>query len=188
MSELIRCFVAVDISEGARSQVARLIDGFRRQPAAVVRWVRSDLAHLTLAFLGEVQPSFIEAAKPELAQAAAAARSFSSRLAGVGAFPNPRRARVVWLGMEESQAELVALQRETVKALVRVGFVPEARPFSPHLTIGRLREPADVSAMTRARFESEQFAIDRLILFRSVLRSEGPTYDELASFGLGPAA
>jgi 2'-5' RNA ligase len=186
MSEPIRSFVAVDISGGARTQVAGLVTGFRRQ-APGVRWVRPDLMHLTLAFLGEVEPSFIEAAKPELARAAAAGHSFNSRLSGVGAFPNPRRARVVWLGMEPRD-DLVALQRETVKALVRVGFVPEARPFSPHLTIGRLREPADVSALTDVRFESERFDINRLMFFRSVLRPEGPAYTELASFGLGPAA
>jgi 2'-5' RNA ligase len=79
---------------------------------------------------------------------------------------------------------LAALHRAVNDALRAVGFQPESRPFSPHLTLGRLREPADASFARGVQFESPAFTIDRLILFRSVLRPEGPEYSRLAEFVL----
>ncbi len=187
MTNLIRSFVAIDISHRARDQVADFIDRLRRQVGGV-RWVRPDLLHLTLVFLGEVESTFIEAVKPGLREAAAATVCFPLRLVGVGAFPSPRRARVIWLGMEASSCdELVRLQRAAVRALVRKGFVPEARPFSPHLTIGRLPVPTDVSSLLASQqFESEPFEAERLALYRSVLRTQGPEYSVLATFEFSP--
>lgn len=187
MTNLIRSFVAIDISHRTRDQVAGLIDGLGRQVGGV-RWVRPDLLHLTLVFLGEVEPTFIEAVKPGLMEAATATVCFSLRLAGVGAFPSPRRARVIWLGIEASSCgELVGLQRAAVRALVRKGFVPEARPYSPHLTIGRLSVPSDVSSLLASQqFESEPFEVERLVLYRSVLRPQGPEYPVLATFEFSP--
>lgn len=184
MSDLIRAFVAVDISDGARRQIAGLLDGLRRQGPAGVRWVKPELMHLTLAFLGEVEPGFIEDCRAQLAPAAAQFGRFTAQLSGLGAFPDAARARVVWTGMKQGRDEVCALQRGVLKALVRAGFVPERRPFSPHLTLGRLREPADVTRTVGASFESDPFSIDRVILFRSDLGPGGPTYSRIAEFEL----
>jgi 2'-5' RNA ligase len=182
VSEAIRTFVAVSISEGARRQIADLLVTLRRQPGPAVRWVRPELVHLTLAFLGEVPQEFLAAAIARLSGVGRQHSSITAQLKGLGAFPSPSRARVVWIGTERGKNEVCALQADVVKALRSVGYQPERRPFSPHLTIGRLRMPDDVSKAVTVHFESEPFAIDRVILFRSVLGPAGPVYSVLADF------
>ncbi|MCX6844753.1 MAG: RNA 2',3'-cyclic phosphodiesterase [candidate division WOR-3 bacterium] len=184
MIELTRAFVAVEISEGARRQIADRLAILRREPGGPVRWVRPELMHLTLAFLGEVAPDFIAAATLRLTEVASGHRFFTMQLKGLGAFPSPSRARVVWIGVAQGRDEVCALQAGVVKALRSVGHQPERRPFSPHLTIGRVRVPADVSGAVAGQFESESFAIKRVVLFRSVLEPSGPVYSVLAEFPL----
>ena len=184
MNESIRSFVAVSISDGARRQIAELLGGLRRDAGTAVRWVRPELMHMTLAFLGEVSPDFLELAKRGLADVAPNHGPFSMQLRGLGAFPSSSRARVVWIGTDQGKPEVCALQNDVVKALSSVGYQPERRPFSPHMTIGRLRMPDDVSRAVAVQFESESFMIDRVVLFRSVLGPAGPAYSVLAEFPL----
>jgi 2'-5' RNA ligase len=184
MNEAIRSFVAVSISEGARRQIAQLLSYLRREPGADVRWVRPELMHLTLVFLGEVPQAFLDRAAVELAQVAGRHSAFEVQLKGLGAFPGPSRARVVWVGTDKGRTEVCALQRDVETALSSVGYRPERRSFSPHLTIGRLRAPGDVSRVAATQFESEPFTIDRIVLFRSVLGTGGPTYTRLSEFPL----
>lgn len=184
MSETIRSFVAVSISEGARRQIADLLGRLRREPGVSVRWVRPELMHLTLAFLGEVSGDFIESAMVRLGEVSPQHKAFKMQLKELGAFPSPARARVVWIGTEQGKGEVCALQTGVVKALCAVGYQPERRPFSPHLTIGRLRMPGDVSRAVGVQFVSESFLIDRVVLFRSVLQPTGPVYSALAEFPL----
>ncbi|HTW90370.1 MAG TPA: RNA 2',3'-cyclic phosphodiesterase [bacterium] len=184
MSEPIRSFVAISISEGARRQIGDLLGRLQRQPGAAVRWVRPELMHLTLAFLGEVSGDFLESAKARLGEVAQQHKAFTMQLKGLGAFPSPARARVVWIGTEQGKAEVCALQAGAVKALRSIGYQPESRPFSPHLTIGRLRMPDDVSKAVAMQFESESFGIERVVLFRSVLGPAGPAYSVIAEFPL----
>ena len=184
MSEPIRSFVAVSISEGARRQIGNLLGQLQREPGDAVRWVRPELMHLTLAFLGEVSGDFLESAKARLGEVAPQHKAFTMQLKGLGAFPSPGRARVCWIGTEQGKDEVCALQADVVEALRSVGYQPERRPFSPHLTIGRLRIPDDVSKAVAVQFESESFVIWRVVLFRSVLGPAGPAYSVLADFPL----
>ncbi len=184
MTELTRAFVAVEISEGARRQIADLLGRLGREPGVPVRWVRPELMHLTLAFLGEVSGDFLESAKVRLADVTPQHRVLTMQLRGLGAFPSPARARVVWVGTEQGKDEVCALQAGVVKALRSAGYQPERRPFSPHLTIGRLREPGDVSRAVAVQFESEPFTVDSVVLFRSVLGPGGPAYSRLAELPL----
>lgn len=145
--------------------------------------------HLTLAFLGEVADDLPGRLRAPLAATGARHSAFDVRLGGLGAFPGPGRARVVWVGMEAGAAELRVLQKDVVGALVPAGYVPERRPFSPHLTLARLRTPADAGAAVGQRFSGRGFRVERFVLFRSVLRPDGPEYTELESFALkAPAA
>ena len=184
MSESIRSFLAVEISDGARRRIADLLERLHHSQGVQVRWVRPELMHLTLAFLGEASQEFIESASARLVEVVQQHKSLTAQLKGLGAFPNPSRARVVWIGMEQGNDEVCALQADVVKALRSAGYQPEKRPFSPHLTIGRLRIPGDVGPAAAVQFESEPFTIDRVVLFRSVLRPEGPVYSRLAEFPL----
>lgn len=179
----MRSFVAVDIGDAERKAVAELQRGLKNK-AGGVRWVRPDRMHLTLAFLGEVSEDSVESAKPKLAEAVRGFAAFDARLGGVGAFSSPRKARVVWVGMSEGKGELCSVQKRVVAGLKQVGFEPERRPFSPHLTLGRLRVPADVSQICGQEFRGAGFRVDRVILYKSVLKPEGPEYFRLAEFEL----
>ncbi len=182
MNRLTRAFVAIEVPESVRAQVSDLVRGLSN--LRNVRWVRPDAMHLTLAFLGEREPGFIEAVKQALATTSPGLVRFEARLAGLGAFPNPKRARVLWVGMAAGRDECSRIQRAVVSALVPIGFVPEDRKFSPHLTLGRLRTPDDVSAIAGVEFQSETFPVDRVVLFQSELRPEGPRYTRLAEYAL----
>lgn len=182
----MRSFVAVDIGDKERKGVAELQRGLKHK-AEGVRWVRPDRMHLTLAFLGEVSEEFIESAKPKLAEAARGCAAFDARLGGLGAFSSPRKARVVWVGTSEGRDKLCLLQKRVVASLKQVGFKPEQRPFSPHLTLGRLRVPGDVTQVCGQEYRGRGFLVDRVILYKSVLRPEGPEYFRLAEFELSPA-
>jgi RNA 2',3'-cyclic 3'-phosphodiesterase len=183
MSELVRCFVAVETSPSARAQLGDLLRQLGRTPGPV-RWGKPDQMHLTLAFLGEVPQAFVDSATQRLGPAAARFRRFEARLGGLGAFPDAKRARIVWVGVGQGRDELCALQAGVVAALRTVGFRPESRPFSPHLTIGRVKIPADLGPALQARFESETFTVGRVVLFRSVLQPAGPIYSVLSEFPL----
>lgn len=185
MTELTRAFVAVEISEGARRQITDLLGRLRRDTGVPVRWVRPELMHLTLAFLGEVPQDFIEAATARLTEVASGHRPFPMQLKGLGAFPGPTRARIVWVGVEPGRSDVCTLQAGAVKALRAVGYQPEKRPFNPHLTMGRLRIPDDVSRAVAVQFESEPFVVERVVLFRSVLEAAGPVYSAIADLPLG---
>jgi 2'-5' RNA ligase len=183
MSELIRCFVAVEISPSARAQLGDLLRQLGRSPGPV-RWGKPDQMHLTLAFLGEVPQTFVDAVTQILGPVVTRFRRVDARLSGLGAFPNAKRARIVWAGIGQGRDEVCALQAGVVAALKTVGFQPEPRPFSPHLTIGWVKIPADVGSAVQARFESDSFTVGRVVLFRSVLQPAGPVYSVLAEFPL----
>lgn len=182
---LVRSFVAVEVSAQVRRELAELIERLRQMTSLRVRWLRPDQMHLTLLFLGEVSLDFVEAAKVELVGVAGRVSPIECQLAGCGAFANLRRARVIWIGMERGEAELASLQRLASDALRRIGYRPESRPFSAHLTLGRLREPADAGFLAGVQFRSQVFTVDRLTLFRSVLKPSGPEYSVLGEFRLG---
>ncbi|MFO7650881.1 MAG: RNA 2',3'-cyclic phosphodiesterase [bacterium] len=184
MSELVRAFLAVEVSDEARGQVTTLLDKLREHRGAAVRWVKPDVMHLTLVFLGEVPEGFIRSADERLAEVLPPVSSFSCRLAGLGAFPSPQRARVVWVGVDTGRDALISVQRAASRALERIGHQPERRSFSPHLTLGRLREPGDVSPLLGTQFVSECFPVGRVVLFRSVLKPQGPEYSVLHEYRL----
>lgn len=180
----MRAFVAIEVGEPVRRQLEALVAGLRSR-AGTVRWVGPKQMHLTLAFLGQVSADFVGSVRERLAATAGEHTAFSCRLNGLGAFPGPRRARVVWVGMDEGAEELRVLQAAVVRELVKVGFVPEKRPFSPHLTLGRLKVPADVSRVCETGFSSDRFEVDRVILYQSILKPQGAEHSKLGEWRLG---
>jgi 2'-5' RNA ligase len=182
----IRAFIAVEIPDDVKDEVGRVIAHFSRQ-GFPVRWVSHDNLHLTLVFLGENPPEFVEKAKSQLVLAAAETRAFSMSLKGLGVFPNERSPRVVWLGIEQGRDELILLAQQTLKELVTIGFIPEKRPFSAHLTIGRVRAPIhDVRAVLDRPYASRAFPVKELTLFQSHLRPTGPVYERLGQYEFRP--
>lgn len=140
--------------------------------------------HLTLRFLGDTSAGRFRSLTEALRHVDGGAR-FDLSLASLGAFPRPARASVLWIGVGEGEAELRALAAKVEAAAVRVGFAPEPRPYSPHLTLSRLVPPADL----RHRVQSAppfggRTTVDGFVLFRSHLGGGAPRYERVERFPL----
>ena len=185
----IRSFVAVELTDEVRQALAAVQRDLKAQaPPGVARWTRPDSIHLTLQFLGDVPPDRVEAVAGALRAACAGRASFAFELAGGGVFPNPSRPRVVWVGVVEPSGALAALQQRVGELLAPLGFPPEERGFTPHLTIGRAARDAghrDLAALgaliARAGIGSlGRVAVDHVNLMKSDLRPDGAVYTPLA--------
>src|SRR5262249_20105479 len=133
----MRTFIAIEMPKQIKAALARLQQDLRRAQADV-SWTRQENFHLTLRFLGEVEERRLEALKQVCAESAAEFAPFTLRLGGAGVFPNLRRPRVLWAGLAGDVEIAAALQRRLEAGLVSIGFAPEDKAFSPHLTIGRV--------------------------------------------------
>jgi 2'-5' RNA ligase len=184
MSDSIRTFVAVEVADRVRDAALAVIDELA-QARGDVKWVRRENLHLTLQFLGQVPAAQINDVCRAVTDAVADAEPFALEIRGAGAFPNTRRPRTVWLGVTAGRDALVAVQKRVQKALKKLGFRPEDRPFSPHLTIGRVREGGPELAglgqriVERADTLCGESMIREVVVFSSELARSGPTYTAL---------
>ena len=189
---MIRTFIAVEPSPEVRAAAAGLTDSLRRGwSAARVRWVPPVNLHLTLRFLGDTEESRIGPLGACLDGVAAGARACRLTLGSLGAFPDVRRPRVLWLGLKGAgTADLRSLQRRIEEGVTGLGWERETRPFSPHLTLGRVRpgsEPAPGEGWTRAAVPELALPVDEVVLMRSDLRPGGARYSPLHRSPLRPA-
>jgi 2'-5' RNA ligase len=185
----MRLFVALEIPEAVRRELARRVAGLReRLPRA--RWVDPEMVHLTLLFLGETPDDQVPNLAAKLREAFAKHPPMTLRLSGGGTFPPKRPARVAWVGMEAPE-ELAAVQADAVAAAVEaVGFEPETRPFTSHVTLARCEPnwPRDAAEKFAAAFPGEigpPFRVDRGVLMRSKLSPRGALYTVVEALPLG---
>ena len=188
----MRLFLAINLAADVKTRIDQAMEPLRGA-APALRWVTADRLHLTVKFLGE-QPASIVPALAETVDAAVGRHGDAPlALGGVGAFPNFRRARVVWLGVEP-HPRLELLHHDVEEACAALGFEPEGRPFRPHLTVARVpggtTEPA-LRALSRAartaRF-AETVNVESVDLMVSELTSAGPRYQLLHVSALRTAA
>jgi RNA 2',3'-cyclic 3'-phosphodiesterase len=188
-----RLFVALEPPDAVRRRIAALAAEVRRasgRAADEVRWVPPENVHLTLQFLGAVPEPRVADVAAAVVAAAAESRSLVLAVKGAGGFPNARRPRVVWIGLESDVAALLALVASLGRRLAPLGFAPETRPFSPHLTIGRARDGSGAAGLGGALAAAAQGdavawrAVD-VVLFESHLSQKGPRYEVAARAPLG---
>jgi 2'-5' RNA ligase len=154
-------------------------------------WVARDNVHLTLKFLGGVEAARLDALAGALAGATRACQAFDLTVRGLGAFPTPRRPRVLWAGVDEGGAHVATLARRVDEALQALGFVPEPRAFTAHATLGRLRVPRADPRLAEALAAGGMYGrqrVDRVALMRSRLSPQGACHTELATAPLAPGA
>jgi 2'-5' RNA ligase len=183
------------ISATAKSALADVIRRLAIQAPNGVRWVNPAGMHLTLKFLGNVEPGLVDRIIEAMARTAAEASPFSIHLSGLGMFPNERRPRVLWAGVQGGLHPLQRLREEIEETVSGLGFPRERRPFNAHLTLGRVREPVSSAmvrrisaAVTSASLEAtEPWLVDSVHLMRSTLAPGGAKYSALASVPLGSA-
>jgi RNA 2',3'-cyclic 3'-phosphodiesterase len=153
------------------------------------RWATPEQWHLTLQFLGPVR---VVSEVVTAVEAAAASRpAFAFRLGGGGAFPTLRRGRVIWIGAAEGGEEMTSLAAAVTGALGPAGYEAEGRRFSPHLTVARLRVPADVATVVAAMGPDPvgpTWTVDEVTVYQSRLSPKGSSYSALARLPLGGGA
>jgi len=183
-----RVFIAIDISEEARQRAAAYIDALRREfPGPRVGWECPEKLHITLKFLGEVQPDQLPKIESVVADVAVRHISFAMQLAGTGTFSLRGEPRILWLGLAHP-VELSDIAARVEEGCSQLGFEPEKRRFSPHLTIARLRDPAGYRGLAAAHrsggFEPVSFTVTELAIYESQLRPGGSIYTKLAAFSM----
>jgi 2'-5' RNA ligase len=160
----------------------------------LVRWVPERNVHLTLKFLGAAAASSLEIIRASIEPAVTQFKPFEVLVGGFGCFPSSRRPRVLWVGLVAPHG-LAALQREIDLATVRLGYTSDGRAFSPHLTVGRVRENIGTTDLRRIRGELQstkigeigRWRVDAVHLFRSELLPSGSRYTKLFSAALAGA-
>ena len=180
-----RAFCAVDLSEEARALAAEHLARLRRDFAHVrAGWERPEKFHVTLKFLGELEPRRVEDLQRAAGSAASNVSPFALTLEGPGAFPPRGDARTLWLGVGDQASALSELQRRLEDECASEGFPRESRSFHPHLTVARLREPAASRALAAAHlsaaFTPLSFDVTELLVVRSELGPGGSHYTTLS--------
>jgi RNA 2',3'-cyclic 3'-phosphodiesterase len=198
--DAIRAFIAIELPETLRRELDSITHKLQEQCAAAggegarkaVRWVPASNIHLTLKFLGEVSTANVQALARMLKTEATRHIPFDIEIAGLGAFPNVRRPRVIWVG-SEAPPNLAALQRAIEAETRALGYPTEERPFSPHLTLGRISQnatPPEATAVAHALSAVQVGSlgcvhVNQVHLFQSDLRPTGAVYTSLYAFHLG---
>jgi 2'-5' RNA ligase len=187
-NETIRAFIAIELPDAVKQFIGDIQNRLR---AARVncRWVKPANIHLTLKFLGDVAPDRLDDIHTAMTAAAAGQVPFNLRARGFGGFPNLRRPRVLWIGMDGQTDSLANLQKCLDDSLAEIGFESEKRPFKGHLTLGRAKGRSDAAqfdpiADTINETGSETFQINDIVLFKSVLQPTGAVYTALGRSSL----
>jgi 2'-5' RNA ligase len=185
MEDAMRCFVAVNLPGEIREEVGK----FAASPSLgaagrVVRWVRPENIHLTLKFLGNVDREMLPELSASLETALTGQSPCRLTVKGAGVFPPRGRPRVVWVGLAGETVALAAIHAAVESALEPLGFPREKRPFTAHLTVGRVRDPrraAPLGPAISANRDREwgKCVVDRVHLMRSELFPTGPRYSIL---------
>jgi 2'-5' RNA ligase len=190
-SEFIRTFVCIEVPDLVRNRIADLQLALRNDEVRV-SWVKPANIHLTLKFLGAVPSNRIAGVIRSVSSAASSVAPFEIEVGGTGCFPSPRNPKVFWVGLVQVPEPLKQLYAEIDSGLFREGFPREQRGFSPHLTIGRVREPVSArpaaEELLRHGFESRRYTASQVIVMRSDLKPTGSVYTAQAVAPLGSGA
>jgi 2'-5' RNA ligase len=190
--EQLRCFIAVELPEEVKAGLSRLQAKLKSGNDLPVKWVDPYSTHLTLKFLGDVNTDMTGEITEAIAEGAKGVSPLQLEIKGLGVFPNLRRVQVIWVGISGEVDKLLQLQKGIESSLARLGFAPEARAFTPHLTLGRVRERASPDEQQKlgeliagTKFElAYPFPVKAINLMRSQLSREGAIYSRISSVEL----
>jgi 2'-5' RNA ligase len=186
---LLRAFIAIEIPVQLQNSIERHTSRLRQTLGdQIVRWVPAQNMHLTLKFLGDIATSHVEFIRQLIAQEAASHQEFELQISGLGSFPSSRRPSILWAGLH-SPPELASLQKSIEAGALRLGYEKEERPFSPHLTLGRVRQNISPAEMQQVRnaLGTIQLGnigisrVDSIHLIKSDLFPSGSVYTKLFS-------
>lgn len=178
----MRLFIGIPLPGEYARIIGEVQERWNKRLASKVAWVRPELVHLTLKFLGDVEEGRV--ADVVSAMEEAARERFEAGGGAGGVFPDRGAPRVVWVGLDRGGAECAGCFRRLDEALARLGFAPESRPFRPHLTVARVKAAArgdDWPGLLRdLGAQWPPFTVDRLVLWKSILKASGPEHRRMA--------
>jgi 2'-5' RNA ligase len=185
--EQIRSFIAIELPEELKLGLEQLETQLKAAGQPWVRWVDPHSIHLTLKFLGNIDVDRIDEISRVMAEAAKTVSPFHLEVKDLGVFPNLRRIQVAWVGLTGEVDKLGQLQRGLESNLARLGFVPESRNFTPHLTLARVRNHASPTErqsfgqlIADTRFEAVKIEVSVISLMRSRLSREGAIHNRIS--------
>jgi 2'-5' RNA ligase len=184
---MIRAFVAVDISDRQREEVAGVLESMMGYDVRV-KWVKIENVHVTLKFLGDTDEGILPDMYAAIGESLSDHSAFELSLEKLGCFPNVHRPRIIWIGIKNGYENLRGLSQEVERAVEPFGFRPEKRKFSVHLTVGRVKDSRSIEPLirdiSRMDFSSSAATISKVVFYRSILRPQGPIYTSLKEFEL----
>jgi 2'-5' RNA ligase len=185
----MRLFLAIPIAPDILKALETGIESLR-ETRAPVRWVRPEGMHLTVKFLGDTDRKKVGPLIQAVGEVCREVEPFPMSLSGIGAYPNMRRPRVVWAGVEELSGTLMRLAEDVEDACARMGWPREKRKFSPHVTVGRVKGKINISRLAQAvgKMEEELWGkqvVESLVLYSSELKPGGAMYEKIRVFQLG---
>jgi RNA 2',3'-cyclic 3'-phosphodiesterase len=193
MANLIRTFIAVELDEATRNAIGDVQAQWQGERVGrAVRWVAPDNIHITLKFLGDVAADRMSELQSTVVNACASIPAFTLKISGAGAFPNTRRPNNVWIGVDGDVKVLERLANQIEEACAAIGYAREDRPFTAHLTLGRVQRDASPSDRRALGEMIERTRVGELSVLRvasvnvmkSELRPGGSVYSQLASVNL----
>ena len=185
----IRTFIAIELPDKIQSDIRQLKHSFLPYRFDI-RWVKPLNMHLTIKFLGDVDPADLDTIGKLLSDIAGNFPSFDLIPRGLGVFPSLKRPRVIWIGIAGQTDVLGSIQQSVNGGLNEIGFTTEKRPFRGHLTFGRIKSRVDQDRLLDAlhaqqKFVSKAFTVENLVMFKSELTPSGPIYTKLYEVPLG---
>ena len=188
----IRTFIAIDLPTAGKESLAKLTNGLRQQGLEGLRWVRPQGVHLTLKFLGDIDPELVPQVDAAIRRAAQGVAPFQLSLSGVGVFPGRDSPRVVWVGVDGDLAALGRLQARVEGEIEPLGIPRDRRGFNAHLTLARVRgrlPTAQLRQLTSALDNPDavphfQWQAAEVIFVHSTLTPDGTVYLNLATVPL----
>ncbi len=180
-----RIFVAIDISDDARSKVADYIEDLRGAFSNLrVGWEKAEKLHLTLKFLGDIDSNELQNLTEAVEKTTQQLSNFSLQISQTGVFPSKRNARILWFGIDDEHGSLQKINDILETECQQKGFVKESRKFRAHLTVGRLREPNKskelINTHLNKTFAAVKFEISEIVIYESRLQKSGSIYSVIS--------
>ena len=187
----MRLFIAIDLTDNLRKSLSEQMDGLKNSLGDTgIRWVKPSGIHLTLKFLGETPDHKLDEIRNSLKDIATQFAPFEFSIGSFGCFPNPRKPRVFWVGIQDPEGMLARIQHEIEMEFQKIGFASENRPFKAHLTLGRVKKQRSKDEFLTLKRKIEAVHIGKIgvekakeiSLIRSVLKPTGAEYFMMGSY------
>lgn len=174
--ERVRCFISIELDPVTRKYVSQFVNNLKFLRG--IKWVSEENYHITLAFMGELSANKVPQICDVLEKISLRHSPFILNLCGSGFFPNENNPKVLWIGIQKSK-ELSSLKDDIDKSLRSLNIDFDTKPFSPHLTIGRIKSGIDTTLITRNEDFSVSFLVKEIYFMKSQLFKSGPVYTEI---------